>query len=264
MTTILIVEDDISLSEIYKIRLEAEGFRVVTAEDGEKGLAVAVREKPTLILSDIMMPRVSGFDMLDILKKTPSMQDIKVVMMTALGGDDQKERGDDLGADAYLVKSQVGIEDVVAKIKEVLAGGQAQPVAPVATDPAAPVATEPVAAPVEAAPEIAPAVVAPEPVATEPAVAPAEVVVPSEPAVAVVEPAPVVETAPVVAPTLPVPEVAMPAPEPVVEIPAPEVPAAAPEVAAVAEPTPEAVEPDVKPFPEVAASEPAQPTEPAA
>ncbi len=67
-----------------------------------------------------MMPKISGFDMLDILRSTPETRNIKVIMMTALSSDDQRERGENLGADRYLVKSQVGIEDVVNVVHEVL------------------------------------------------------------------------------------------------------------------------------------------------
>lgn len=120
MSKIMVVEDDASLREIYSIRITAEGYDVVSAGDGEEALAMAVREKPDLILSDVMMPKISGFDMLDILRSTPETSKIKVVMMTALSADDQRARGERLGADRYLVKSQVGIEDVVNTIHEVL------------------------------------------------------------------------------------------------------------------------------------------------
>ena len=120
MSKIMVVEDDANLREIYSIRITAEGYDVVSASDGEEALAVAVREKPDLILSDVMMPKISGFDMLDILRSTPETASIKVVMMTALSGDDQRQRGERLGADRYLVKSQVGIEDVINAIHEVL------------------------------------------------------------------------------------------------------------------------------------------------
>ncbi len=133
---VMVVEDDAALREIYSIRVAAEGYEVVTAGDGEEALAVAVREKPDLILSDVMMPKISGFDMLDILRSTPETANIKVVMMTALSSDDQRARGERLGADRYLVKSQVGIEDVVNTIHEVLGDRAAVPAAPVA--PAAP------------------------------------------------------------------------------------------------------------------------------
>lgn len=120
MTKILLVEDDQNLREIYGIRLTAEGYQIVSAGDGEEALAVAVREKPDLVLSDVMMPKISGFDMLDILRSTPETKNIKVIMMTALSSEDQRERGRSLGADRYLVKSQVGIEDVVNTVHEVL------------------------------------------------------------------------------------------------------------------------------------------------
>lgn len=120
MAKILLVEDDQSLREIYGIRLTAEGYEIVSAGDGEEALAVAVREKPDLIISDVMMPKISGFDMLDILRSTPETKDIKVIMMTALSSEDQRERGESLGANRFLVKSQVGIEDVVNAVHEVL------------------------------------------------------------------------------------------------------------------------------------------------
>lgn len=120
MSKVMIVEDDDSLREIYGIRLTAEGYVVVSARDGEEALAVAVKERPDLIVSDVMMPKISGFDMLDILRSTPETKNIKVIMMTALSSEDQRERGENLGADRYIVKSQVGIEDVVNVVHEVL------------------------------------------------------------------------------------------------------------------------------------------------
>lgn len=120
MAKIMLVEDDRSLREIYSIRLVAEGYNVISAGDGEEGLALAVKEKPDLIIADVMMPRISGFDMLDILRSQPETSHIKVIMMTALSSDSQRQRGENLGADRYLVKSQVGIEDVVNTVHEVL------------------------------------------------------------------------------------------------------------------------------------------------
>ena len=120
MTKILLVEDDKSLREIYGVRLLAEGYDIVSAGDGEEALAMAIKERPNLIVSDVMMPKISGFDMLDILRATTETKDIKVIMMTALSSEDQRQRGEKLGADRYLVKSQVGIEDVVRTVHEVL------------------------------------------------------------------------------------------------------------------------------------------------
>lgn len=121
MTKIMLVEDDKSLREIYGVRLLAEGYEIISAGDGEEALAMAVKEKPDLILSDVMMPKISGFDMLDILRSTPETKDVKVIMMTALSSEDQRTRGETLGANRYLVKSQVGIEDVVRTVHDVLA-----------------------------------------------------------------------------------------------------------------------------------------------
>ena len=129
MTKILLVEDDQSLREIYGIRLTAEGYEIASAGDGEAALALAVKERPDLIISDVMMPKISGFDMLDILRSTPETANIKVIMMTALSADDQKARGESLGADRFLVKSQVGIEDVVNAVHEVLNDTNGAPVA---------------------------------------------------------------------------------------------------------------------------------------
>ena len=175
MSKIMVVEDDAALREIYSIRITAEGYDVVSAGDGEEALAVAVREKPDLILSDVMMPKISGFDMLDILRSTPETANIKVIMMTALSADDQRERGERLGADRYLVKSQVGIEDVINAIHEVLGD-------------------KPTAAP---APEAAPEAPAPAPETSAPTPAPeAPTTTPAPTPNPVPEPAPAPQSTP--------------------------------------------------------------------
>lgn len=167
MTKILLVEDDKSLREIYGVRLLAEGYDIVSAGDGEDALAMAIKEKPTLIISDVMMPKISGFDMLDILRSTTETRDIKVIMMTALSSDDQRTRGEQLGADKYLVKSQVGIEDVVRTVHEVLGDTPGASGIPAAAAAAVP---QPEAAPATPASEPTPAPVAEPTPATAPVV----------------------------------------------------------------------------------------------
>ena len=125
MAKVMLVEDDTNLSEIYRARLEAEGYTIVTAHDGEEALALAVKEKPDLIVCDVMMPKISGFEMLDILRGTEGVQNTRVIMMTALSQAEDKARAMALGADRYLVKSQVTLEDVVAAVKEVLSDNPA-------------------------------------------------------------------------------------------------------------------------------------------
>lgn len=114
---ILLVEDDDALANVYLTRLQAEGFDVKRVPNGEDALSTALQYRPDLILLDVMMPKVSGFDVLDILRNTPETANIKVIMLTALSQDSDKQRADQLGADDYLVKSQVVIADVVERIK---------------------------------------------------------------------------------------------------------------------------------------------------
>src|SRR5262245_25790898 len=119
---VLLVEDDNNLREIYEARLQAEGYVIATAKDGEEALVVAKAEKPDLIISDVMMPRISGFEMLDILRNTDELKYTKVIMLTALGQADDKTRANSLGADRYLVKSQVTLEDIVKAAHELTDG----------------------------------------------------------------------------------------------------------------------------------------------
>lgn len=114
---ILLVEDDEGLASVYLTRLEAEGFMVRRVPNGEDALAAAIEFKPDLILLDAMMPKVSGFDVLDILRNTPDTANVRVIMLTALSQDADKARAEELGVDEYLVKSQVVIADVVDRIK---------------------------------------------------------------------------------------------------------------------------------------------------
>jgi DNA-binding response OmpR family regulator len=115
---ILLVEDDDALASVYQVRLVAEGFEVQRVANGEDALATAVAFKPDLVLLDVMMPKVSGFDVLDILRNTPETANLKIIMLTALSQESDKQRAKELGVDDYLVKSQVVITDVIAKIKQ--------------------------------------------------------------------------------------------------------------------------------------------------
>ena|SRR5687767_8074713 len=114
---ILFVEDDDALASVYLVRLQAEGFEVRRVANGEDALAAAITFKPDLVLLDVMMPKVSGFDVLDILRNTPETANLKIIMLTALSQESDKKRAQDLGVDEYLVKSQVVIGDVIQRIK---------------------------------------------------------------------------------------------------------------------------------------------------
>lgn len=114
---ILLVEDDDALANVYMMRLQAEGFEVTRVANGEDALEVAKDTKPDLVLLDVMMPKVSGFDVLDILRNTPDTANLKIIMLTALSQESDKQRAQGLGVDDYLVKSQVVITDVIDRIK---------------------------------------------------------------------------------------------------------------------------------------------------
>ena len=114
---ILLVEDDDALAEMYTTRLSVEGYEVKRVADGEVALAAAISYKPELVLLDVMMPKISGFDVLDILKNTPETTQMKIIMLTARGQDSDRERASQLGADDYIIKSQVLVDDIVARIR---------------------------------------------------------------------------------------------------------------------------------------------------
>lgn len=114
---ILLVEDDVALATVYKSRLELEGFEVKEVTNGEDALSVAVEYRPDLIVLDIMMPKISGFDVLDIIRNTPETTNIRVIMLTAMSQQKDKDRAEELGADDYMVKSQVVIGDVVDRVR---------------------------------------------------------------------------------------------------------------------------------------------------
>ncbi len=114
---ILLVEDDTALASVYRSRLELEGFMVDHVQNGELALSKVIEFKPDLVVLDAMMPKINGFDVLDILRNTPETTNVHVIMLTALSQPKDKERAEQLGADDYLVKSQVVIGDVVERIK---------------------------------------------------------------------------------------------------------------------------------------------------
>ncbi len=114
---ILFVEDDDALAGVYLVRLQAEGFDVKRVANGEEALAAAISFKPDLVLLDVMMPKVNGFDVLDIIRNTPETANLKIIILTALSQESDKKRAEALGVDDFLIKSQVVITDVIDRIK---------------------------------------------------------------------------------------------------------------------------------------------------
>lgn len=121
MSKILITEDDETLSKMYQRKLEHEGFEVVMAYAGDEGLALAAKEKPDLILLDVMMPGMDGFAVVRELNKNPELKDIPVIIMTNLGTSDIFiDEAKMLGVKAYLVKYKTSVNEVIEKIREEL------------------------------------------------------------------------------------------------------------------------------------------------
>lgn len=117
--TILIIEDNQDLVEMYRLKLSLEGFRVETALDGEQGLLKAVETKPALILLDILMPNMNGFEVLKALRNN-SKSEAKIIVLSNLGQYENIREAKNLGATEYMVKANTTPTQVVDKIKEVL------------------------------------------------------------------------------------------------------------------------------------------------
>ncbi len=118
--SILLVDDDLTLREMYSERLKAEGFTVEMAKDGEEALSKAMDIKPSIILLDIMMPKINGLDVLKRLKQDSETKDIPVIVLTALIQDREKMESITSGADDYIVKSEMMPGEVIQKVKALL------------------------------------------------------------------------------------------------------------------------------------------------
>lgn len=117
---ILLIEDDPFLLSMYSTKFELENFLVMSAEDGEKGLALAKETNPDIILLDILLPKMNGFEVLEKLKTDSHTSNVPVILLTNLNQKDEIERGLSLGADDYLIKAHFMPSEVVAKIKKVI------------------------------------------------------------------------------------------------------------------------------------------------
>jgi DNA-binding response OmpR family regulator len=115
---ILIIEDDAFLLNILKSKLEREGYKAITAEDGQKAAELLKEERPSLILLDIMLPQKSGFEFMEEVAKDPASSKIPIFIISNLGQETDIERGKALGAKEYYVKAKLSIDDLVNEIKK--------------------------------------------------------------------------------------------------------------------------------------------------
>ncbi|MCP6719274.1 MAG: response regulator [Patescibacteria group bacterium] len=117
---ILIVEDDKFLRELISRKLNDEGFEVLEAVDGEEGIKKIKEEKPDLILLDLILPSIDGFEVLSRMKEDPSLSSIPVIILSNLGQKEEVEKGLKLGATDYLIKAHFTPREIIEKIKNVL------------------------------------------------------------------------------------------------------------------------------------------------
>jgi len=119
-TKVLLVEDDKMIIDMYTLKFTQEGYDVVQAENGKDGLDLAKKERPDIILLDIILPQMDGFTVLKELKADANVKDTPVVLLTNLGQDGDVKKGLELGANDYLIKANYTPSQVVDKVKSVL------------------------------------------------------------------------------------------------------------------------------------------------
>ncbi|MFA6533590.1 MAG: response regulator [Patescibacteria group bacterium] len=118
--TILIIEDEESILDMYRLRFERDGYRVLTATRGKAGIAIAKAEKPDLILLDVVMPEMDGFDVLRQLKGAPATKNLRVIFLSNLGQPEEIKEGMKLGVEDYIIKANLTPTLLVKRIEEKL------------------------------------------------------------------------------------------------------------------------------------------------
>lgn len=117
---ILLIDDEPALQNILKMKFEQEGYQFFGALSGKEGLAIVKKEKPDLILLDIIIPEVDGFEIFAKLKRIPEAKNSKVVILSNSGKDEDIERGKEMGAADYLVKTRFSLEEMMEKVRKYL------------------------------------------------------------------------------------------------------------------------------------------------
>lgn len=117
---ILIIEDDQTYATVYNLKLAKEGFRVEFASNGEEALRILEKGKPDLIILDLILPIMDGFEVLKRIRSNPDWKDIKVIVLSVLGQEEDKKRVQELGIVDYFVKSEISINEVIKRIHAIL------------------------------------------------------------------------------------------------------------------------------------------------
>ena len=117
---ILIIEDDKFLLKAYSIKLRKEKFSVILATNGASGLELAEKENPSLIILDLMLPKMNGFEFLKKIKSDEKLKDIPIIVISVLGQKTDQERAIKLGAEKYLIKTDHTLEEIIKNINNIL------------------------------------------------------------------------------------------------------------------------------------------------
>ncbi len=120
MKTILFIEDEEALQKTLKGAFEGENYKIVSALNGETGIGLAKTEKPDLILLDLVLPKVDGFDVLKQIKEDTDIKEIPVIVLTNLEAVKDINKALELGATTYLIKADYSLEELIGKIKKAL------------------------------------------------------------------------------------------------------------------------------------------------
>ncbi len=118
--TILLVEDERLLSNLLRQRLEKDGFKVEAVSDGDEALKFLKTNKPDLVLLDVILPKMSGFELMEKLRDDAEFQKVPIIIMSNLGQESDVEKGQMLGAVGYFVKAKLSIEELAGKVREFL------------------------------------------------------------------------------------------------------------------------------------------------
>lgn len=125
--TVLLVEDEPLLGNLLRQRLEREQFKVILARDGEEALRILRETRPDLVLLDIILPKISGFELMEMMQNDPQIARPPIVIISNLGQDSDITKGESLGAISYFIKAKVSIEDLVSEVKRFFSDLGAQP-----------------------------------------------------------------------------------------------------------------------------------------
>ena len=117
---ILIVEDDKMIATMYETKLKQSEYDVIIADNGSQGLDLAVKEKPDLVLLDVILPQMDGFSVLQELRLNPNTKETPIIMLTNLGTSEDQEKGKQMGATDYWIKAQMTPAQVSEKVNELL------------------------------------------------------------------------------------------------------------------------------------------------